>query len=161
MPRLIFFGVCQKAIIDKQDGNVSMITLLHSITVQIVGEEDLPADAMIQAPWATVATWWREPADEGRTFQPRVELLFPSDEHAIPPIDGDPFIPETVTYTTVTNAIGLPVARQGSYTVRVSLREVGSSEWHIAGTVPLEILFQRQEPEPLPRGLDEPTSEQA
>ena len=147
MPRLTFFGVCQKAIVDRQDGNVSMISLLHSITVQIAGEEELPEDAAVPALWATVATWLREPSDEGRTFQSRVELLSPSGELAIPPIDGEPFNPVTITNTTITNAMGLPASQPGRYTVRVSLREVGTAEWHEAGAIPLEIVYHRAAPE--------------
>jgi hypothetical protein len=147
MPRLIFFGVCQKAIIDRQDGNVSLITLLNSITVQVLGDTQIPHDAMLTAQWSTAATWHREPDDDGKTFQSRIELVFPSGEMATPPIFGEPFESVAITNTTVTSANLLPIGEAGEYTVRISLREVGTNDWQDAGNIPLDIEYQRQVPQ--------------
>ena len=138
MPQLIFFGSCQKAIIDKRDGSVSMITLLHSMKIQVPIGILVPEDAAASVTWATVATWFRSEEDEDKTFQPKIEILYPSGDVFLS-IEGEPFILQEVSYTTTTNSNGFPIGQQGIYTIRVLLREVSEEKWEEKGSCPVEV----------------------
>lgn len=138
MPRLMFFGTCQKAIIDRSDGNVSMIGLLHSIVIKMPAASVLPDDALVPATWASVASWVREADDQEKTFQSKVEL-FSSSGEIFTTVEGDPFTIHTPSYSTTTNSNGFPVGQQGIYTIKVSLKEVGEDQWEEKGSCTIEV----------------------
>lgn len=152
MPRLIIFGICQKAIMDKLDNTISMIGLFNSVTVQIPAEENVPDNAMIQLSWSAIASWKRNlPEDDGKTFQQKVQVFLPNNELFASAIaESQLFGMEGTFSNIIQTSQGFPIGYQGSYTVKVYLREVkpdGSeiSEWEERGSAPFDIIYFIQE----------------
>ena len=139
MPRLIFFGLSQKAIIDKMDGNVSMIVLLHAIHIQFPEGQTVPIDMVAPLPWASVATWHPEAEDTDKAFQSKIELLSPSGAvHTT--LVGEPFMLPGRVYTSVSNSPVTPVGEQGIYTVKAYLREIAEgSDWNEHGQAEISV----------------------
>src|SRR5947209_18596346 len=121
MPRLIMFGVCQKAIVDRDQGGVSMISLMSVFQLRTVAGLPSAPDLVIPLAWATVASWFREDDDAEHEFQPRIDVVWPNGEVAVE-IPGSPFRMGHPAVQSVTNQIGLPVGQQGLYSMRIYLR---------------------------------------
>jgi|GEM_PF-1057703 len=150
MPKLLFFAPCQKAIIDKADDSVSLISVLNGITVfpQDKPNEPRPADAVGVAPvpWGAVSVWLRTPGDEDKTFEQKLNIAAPNGAM----LDGESsrvsFKMTHRTHQIALNGEGLPVEPSGEYQMILAVREIGQTEWTEAARYPLEIIRSSQKP---------------
>ena len=144
MPSLLLFAICQKAIIDKQDGLVSMIGIINGISMQVTPGESILPDSVVPLPWATVASWLRSPEDEEKTFQIKIEILSSGGEIKLS-VEGEPFKMYQRTVQTTVSGFGFPVEQQGIYPIKLLLREVGVDSWEEISSFPFEVIFLTQQ----------------
>jgi hypothetical protein len=125
MPILSVFICCEKVVIDKNE-SASLICLFTDVKGEIPPEApELPPNAAAPKEWAAFTMWNWEHADVGEYIQ-WFEVLYP---------DGTPFLErrqvrvvkeENKPRSQVTiNVQGIPVGRNGRYTVRVWLERDG------------------------------------
>jgi hypothetical protein len=142
MPKLIVFAPCQKIIVDREDSLVSAISLINGMIVEVPADSPLPDNVETFSPWAVLATWLKEPGDEGKRFEQRLQILSPSGIER-----GGGTLEFEMTARTHNNTMKgqtLPVSEPGELTLRLSLREANSStDWAIKAEFPLEIIHQK------------------
>jgi hypothetical protein len=145
MPSLLIFGICEKAIIDRETNQVSMINIINGATVQPI-EGEFAADAVIPMPWACVSTWQKEPDDEGKTFEQRLDLVKPNDETLH--LSDLPFKMSQERHQNYVASNGFPVGQTGKYQVQIWLREIEEGkEWELLREYPLLIAHNLQKGE--------------
>lgn len=138
MPRLLLFGVCQKAIMDSQSNLVSMIEIVSRLQLIIPAGNPLAPDTIAPVQWGTVASLLNEDGDEGKIFQTQIEVFSPSGEKKLE-IPGEPFPLIDRAVQTITNAFGFPIGEAGVYSIKLFLREVSKDDWKEIANYPLVI----------------------
>ena len=140
MPRLLFFVPAEKALIERDDSSLSLISVIGGITVNVTPDgKDLPEDAGIPFRWAVAAMWLRQPDDEDKAFEQRVDVVSPSNKVTGGAVSA--FTMSRRTHYNVVRGEGFPVAQPGQYHLRLSLRETGKdAEWEVVSEYPLEII---------------------
>lgn len=144
MPRLLVYGICQKAIIDREDSTVSMISILSGISVTVKAGIIEP-DAAILLPWGAVTTWLRLPDDENKAYEQKIDVLSPNGD-----VSGESVVPFVMNRRSHQNAVsvnGFPVGIQGEYKVRLWLRETQHQDqpWTIIADYPVEVTHIAEE----------------
>jgi len=151
MPNLLTFGVCRQAIIDRDNGSVSLINLVNTLTLLLDSAQDIPPDANSPIEWSVVTAWLRLDGDEGKTFLQRQLLISPDGktvEAGAASFTFDPAIDSRIM-TTVVKANSFPVGQSGIVTVKVDLREERNEQWETIANYPIEIKHQIQEGGPV------------
>jgi len=138
MPRLLLFGLCQKAIIDRQEGAVSMIALIGKLRIQTDSEAAEFPNSTVPIPWSAVASWVQEQDDGEKLFQTKIELYLPSGELKFT-ADGQPFVMNDWSIQSLIMGFGLPYSEQGVYTVKLFLREDGVEDWNEVSSYPFHL----------------------
>jgi hypothetical protein len=133
MPRLLLFGPCQKAIIDREDSVVSMIAIIAGVAVA----SPVSPDAAVQFPWAAVAVWERSPGDEDRAFEQLLQVVQPDDSAIGASVVQFTFVKRT--HQNVIRAVAFPVGQAGMHRLRLSIREAGTENWNVAAEYPVEV----------------------
>jgi len=138
MPRLLLFGLCQKAIIDRQEGAVSMIALLGKLRIQTDSEELEFPNSTLPIQWSAVASWGQEQEDGEKLFQTKIELYSPSGDLKFT-AGGQPFVMNEWSIQSVIMGFGLPYSEQGVYTAKLFLREDGIEDWKEVSSYPFHL----------------------
>jgi len=163
MPRLLLFAVGERVIIERDTNFVSIVNVIHGLRItreraaQIAATASAtgaagPADGdpgVLVAPvaefnWGAVSLWRREPGDEGRDFEQRLDILGPNGENFGGPVT--PFDLEKGVHSIPINGKVFPFVRDGTYTIRVSVRGAKTEgeeagEWSLAAEYPFDITF--------------------
>lgn len=139
MPRLLLFGVCQKAIMDRQNNLVSMIEIVSRLQLITEAGNPLPREAVGPVQWGTVASLLPEEGDKDKVHQTQIEVFSPSGEKKLD-IPGEPFTLVDRAVQTITNASGFPIGEAGVYSIKLLLREVSSDDWTEIANYPLEVI---------------------
>ncbi len=147
MPKLLFFGICQKVLEDSQERLISMINLMSGFRLGVRAKEPVPPAASVPMAWAAVCSWLRASEDEGKTFQPKTEIVSPSGEIKISS-EGQPFAMKEGALHTWVVGQGFPVAEQGIYSIKLFLREVGTEAWEEVSSFPFDVMHIEQKDEP-------------
>ena len=140
MPRLLFFVVCQKSIIDRDSGELTMIGTVNGVRFLVPESTPIPPDAVIAYSWAAICSWLRLPEDEGKTFDQRLEIRSPSGH--LKGFSEIPLVLTTKTYNTNSVSQTFPGGEAGEYSLVLLLRESGSSEWKEIATYPLDVIHE-------------------
>ncbi len=136
MPRLLVYAMCQKAIIDR-DETLSLISLFNGIEL-LPEAGQLEPSSTTAFNWSMVSCWLRTSEDDGKTFEQRLQVVFP---------DGSARGESILTFkmssrihqNTVT-ATEFPVGQSGEYQMRISLREVAEGrDFEIVSDYPFEV----------------------
>lgn len=141
MPKLLLFAVCEKVILDGA-GNASIINLMHGIEVASAQQgpiiAPIPRNAVSGNTWSIFTTWKPVPADAGKEFVQKIEVLWP-----------DRTVFNTVTipfrfeahrnHQNTTNVNGFPVGQMGDVTITMWVecdqKRVGEiSSWTVTVT---------------------------
>lgn len=144
MPHLLLFAPCQKAIIDKSDGSISMIGLVQGFTAQQETDEPIPANAVVPVPWSAVIVWQKEASDEGRVFEQKLVIVAPEGGLQPDPIVVS-FKMENRIHQLTLNGSAFPMGVRGEYKLSLSLRDVGNDDWQHLKDYPLIIEHIRVE----------------
>ena len=139
MPRLLTFGVCQKAIVSKFDDSISMINLLFGCTVTL--DDLIPIqDVAVPFEWAAVSAWLIESNDNNKTYEQKINIYYPNGASA-----GESIIAFKFNARSHQNMIAsnnFPVGQAGEYILRLSVRELANEEeeWKIVSEYPFEVI---------------------
>lgn len=142
MPELVIFGACERAMVDNQENQLSLIGLLEDFKVTVPTETDIPSDA--RAPWRwAIASMWRRSPDEDETdvFEQRIEMFYP-DGTKDDDIDNiEQFSIPGSTHRIIAKLTSVPIAKTGKYIIRISLRkhDTDNSDWEVVGEYPIII----------------------
>jgi hypothetical protein len=80
MPKLLAYLPCEKVVIEDQSKNVSVLSILETVTVTMPQGAAAPApNASIRMPWAIFALWQKDKAESGE-FESKSALVSPSGE---------------------------------------------------------------------------------
>ena len=146
MPKLILFGICEKSLLDPVENRVSMIGLTNSLAIQIPNDVDVTPNTVAPIAWVAVTTWFLEPEDQKKTFLQKIQVISPSNELALPEAEGRPFQMGDYTVNNTQLFTGFPIGEEGTYNIRVSLRELDTEgtplgEWQERGSVPFALVY--------------------
>ena len=140
MPRLLAFLPCERAIISRDDGSVTLVQVFHGYTVGIP-EQALGQRALLPIRWSVLTYWLREAGDENAQFEQLVELVSGDGETLL--TQESQFTIAKQTHSQVGQVLGFPVpsARQGDipYSLRVSLRRIGQPDYQLVAEYPIVI----------------------
>jgi hypothetical protein len=154
MPHLLLFAPCAKAIIDREDASISMISILSGVRVSPIEQEELPNDAVVPMIWVAVSIWEREPDDENKTFEQRFQVIQPDEEVQAEATTA--FTLPRRTHQNLVNATAFPVGQTGIYQLRLSVREVGTEQdWIRVADYPMEVVYESAQTEQQ-TGLERP-----
>jgi hypothetical protein len=140
--------VCEK-VITSADGQISLINLFDTMTVQLPPElGELPKDAVAPRDWAVFSKWDTEPGDELLQYVFCLQMLYP-DERQFGEITRLNIKTELNKRAQVTaNVSGFPVGQAGTFKVRNWL-EVNGKPVVEAVEIKLEVQWNRTPaPEP-------------
>jgi hypothetical protein len=142
MPRLMTLAVCDFAIEDKRDHRFTLVGLLDTVTVQVPARAEVPTDARAPKEWHCIAIWQRVAGDTGQAFEQRLELVAPDGTVVVtvPHV----FQMDARIHRVAIKGDGLPVAPEGEYAFRVSVRAAGpDATWQPAGEYAVLVRHQR------------------
>jgi hypothetical protein len=143
LPRLLLFAPCQKGIVDKNEGTVSMIGLVNGVTVASLSDA-VEENAVLPYSWCAVSAWYKEEGDEDASFEDLVELVTPNGNIVVRSVI--PFSISARIHQNLHNSFGFPVGEPGVYTLRISIRRLPEeSEWSIVSEYPIEVIHHPAE----------------
>ncbi len=143
MPRLLLFAPCIKSIVDKDEGNISLIAVIESVRAQIPPSEPIPSRAVAPIQWSAVSSWLGLPEDAGKRFEQRVQLITPDQMEAISAVV--PFEMTMRTHHVMTSINAFPVSQTGELILRLQIHEVGEShEWETVAEYPILVVHAVQ-----------------
>ena len=135
MPKLTYFVACEKILHEEEKNNVSLISLFDTIDA-IKPNEDM-VDTQIALKWEIVANWVREEGTEGKTYQQKTHLLAP---------DGKTYAETVIEFTVpkhshrnTVHVFGFPVSLQGTYFLKLFLKQVADEEWVEIAEYPINV----------------------
>lgn len=80
MPKLLAYLPCEKVVIEDESKNVSVLSILETVTVTMPRGAAPPAqNASIRMPWAIFALWQKD-KDESGEFESKSALVSPAGE---------------------------------------------------------------------------------
>jgi hypothetical protein len=142
MPKLIFFVPCERVIIDEAEKQVSMISVLEALSVNL--GEKIPEDAAIPLQWMALAFWRREDNEVDKYFEERVEMVSPSGE--VYAQDAVKFQMYKLNHRVRHSFIGIRVGMAGDTLIRLSVREADSeAEWRTVAEFPIHVIHEATE----------------
>jgi hypothetical protein len=134
MPRLLLFAPCERVIVEEGANTVSLIALLHGLTVH---SHDVPEDAVAPQVWYAISIWHQLETDGDQTFQQRIRLTSPVGEDLAQSISdftmNKPFQRNVVRFPL------LPIGRRGSHELRLELKDPRDERWSEVGSYPFTI----------------------
>ncbi len=135
MPRLLLFVPSEKAILSAEENTVSLISVLEEINVS------KPPDSNTVVPlrWSVVALWQQLANEEGKTYEQRTSLVFPDGKETAEAILRLEF--DKQKYRTTVNINAFPVGQEGTYTLKIWLREVGDDPWKEITNYPIIVTY--------------------
>lgn len=139
MPKLLIFAACERVVIDSEDGNVSMFSIIEGFKLDASG--DLPADAVIPIKWAVLSMWRKQTEDEGKEYEQKVQLISPSG--AILAEGTSKFRLIKSSHRLRLNIQVLPAGEAGDWLLQLSLRDTSTEEWAVVGEYPFTITRQQ------------------
>jgi len=144
MPKLLTFALCRQVIVNRDDGAISLINLLSSVTILRPDDQVIPPDANLTFEWGGAAVWLRLDEDAGKNFEQHNQLVSP--DGSITDLGVSVFKLDTRLVSNVLKAQGFPIGQPGTVTLKVNLREVGKEqEWKNCAEYPIEVIYQTQE----------------
>lgn len=135
MPKLLLLAACEKAIIDQATQGLSVIGVILEVTVHEA--LPIPAGAAVPRPWAVATIWAREPGDEDRSYETQISMRLPNGNVAIE-ATAKLDLSKTV-HRGIFNINAFPIEPAGTLMLTLSFREIGASEWAVAGEFPVQI----------------------
>ncbi len=124
---------------------MSLIAVLHQLHVGIPKNAPPAGDAAVATgKWSVLAVWQKEPHEnENMSFEQKVVLVDPSGRGRWESFTSFQ-IPKT-QHRIIGNILGFPVEPQGTYTLRVSVRQQGDSDWREVLSYPIGMVHDISE----------------
>lgn len=144
MPKLLAFLPCEKVLEDKSTNNISLISIMQDMTVQLPSESlPLPKNALAPTQWTIFAMWSREP-EEQEAFDVKATLVAPGEETIVETL------PTPVTFQDFTvnsqrilmNVIGFPIGVAGKLEILLFTKQQDQSEFVEIARFPMSVTHQ-------------------
>lgn len=145
MPRLLVFAACDNVLLGN-DNNVSLITLLNQITLNIAEDapDPLPADSTVPIRWFVYSEWEIAPEERGLGFEQRMQLFAGESQDAkIETIAAFMTKPDKSRHRMIGQLQGFPLLPEGIHRLKLSIRPSGGDEWTPAGDYPFEVVYRK------------------
>lgn len=140
MPRFLFLIPCVKAITDKKDNSITVVSVLHGISPVAELDEVFAPDAVVPFSWSVVAGWREEAGDEGQAFEQRLQLIQPDGNQGFDSLHRFSF--DALTVQTTADVPFFPVGQAGLHLLRLSVRRMAAEEedaWKNVFEYPLNV----------------------
>ena len=139
MPRVTYFIVCNRSIVDVLDNQISLVALLETINVPLPPGAAVPERSYTPITWSAVARWERLPEDADKTFEQRTQLIEPGGQEVLHQVST--FDMTQRGQRIIVNGTGFPVAQPGLYVFRISLRQAESDQpWQPVAEYPIQVI---------------------
>jgi hypothetical protein len=113
---------CEKVIL-AADGVASLISLFNKIIITVLGQTEIPKNAVAPKEWAIFASWDVDPGDELKEYIFCTQMLYP-DQSQFGEIAKNKIKIELNKRSQVSiQIIGFPIGQVGQYTVRTWIEE--------------------------------------
>lgn len=126
MPKLVFIGLCEKPIVNRDDSTLTLVTLIEEVTVSFDPDGAPEPEVIADRPTYLVTSWLANEGDSERQFEQVLEFCAPN---------GDVAMDRTVGFTIPARAHkiiarfpGIPIGEQGECIIRTSLRQLPDGE---------------------------------
>ena len=149
MPKLLLFAPCHRAILDKADNSLSLVSVIHGLVVSPLPgtvDEPVPPNTVMPLNWSVGTVWLRNPDDGDKTFEQRVTVFTAASTKM--ETNGMPFQMTHRTHHLVMTANAFPLGGPGEYRLVLLLREVRpDGKWLEVAEYPIEIQYEQHEPQ--------------
>src|SRR5437868_6596097 len=115
MPKLLLFLPCEKAIVNEQDNNLSVIEILDTVTVTVPGDFEVPQEAVAPLQWAIVTVWQITPEVSEKQYEQRTCVIHPDGQEILEAIG--PIAVLQGKQRTIVRLTNYPVGQEGEYAV--------------------------------------------
>jgi len=142
MPRLLLFIPSEKAIINQQGGNLSLVEILDTVNVTVPSNFDVPPDAFAPLQWAITTVWLNLPEDLEKQYEQRTCVIHPDGQETSEVIMAIPDAPGK--QRAIIALLNYPVGQEGEHAISLSLREIGHDDWREVAKYPVTVIYQKQ-----------------
>jgi hypothetical protein len=141
MPKLLLFAPCQKAIISRDDNNVSLIAVLSRVTAifPAASPTELPKGSVLPMPWSAISVWYRQKEDEGKKYEQQFRLVFGEEDLLETLTTSFSFEGDKTEHRIFTQSMVFPIWKTGICSLKLLWREVGQPEWKEEASYPLMV----------------------
>ena len=138
MPRLLAYLPCEKIIIDS-DNNVSLISVLQDLKVQVPEAGPVPGPAVTAAmKWQILTMWLIDPGDVGKFYEEKVALFDP--DGAPTAVKGSVGNETTgAGHRNVVTVLGFPIGKEGRHSLRLWMYERGNDPGEPIAEYPIRV----------------------
>lgn len=136
MPKLTVFAPCERVIVEGGSNTISLIALLQELTAG-VPTQTIPDDAMVPLRWYVLTMWIREESDRSVKLEQSVTLEDPNGNVRIELRTMFEMTDPSQRNVGLIN--GFPMAKTGTYTLRLRLRRADEEKWNDITTYPIEL----------------------
>lgn len=143
MPRHLWTIICEKATIDRDTNNISLIEIIEGISVGVEAQQDLnkPLASTIVLPvtWTVVSTYVRDDLTTVEKAEGELRLISPSGQTmATSPFEID--LTQFVRMHCLMKFVGWPVSEPGHQLLKVAVKSTEGKQIQTV-EVPLEVRF--------------------
>ncbi len=140
----IWSVLCKESIINQDDNNISLNGVLEELTVFLTSTEKLPEKFALPINYEIVSMWQRNPDVD--SVKADIEYIFiDPDKNELLKNTQSIEIPKTSRrHRSRMKIAGMPLTKEGDYTLQVRVKEEGSDKSHVVAELPLEIKINLQ-----------------
>jgi hypothetical protein len=146
--KVIWAVLCERAIIDRDTNNVSLINVIEEIAISVQPPEGAPDEAsdgrLVLANMELVVLWVRSDLEVPERGYGRIRVIAP-DEREAPTHENEVDLTQYLRLRTRIRLTSLPMRGSGVYRIKIEGRAPPSSEWTEEFDLPLRVVFQSQD----------------
>ena len=135
MPELCAFLSCERVIIDKETGQLSLVSILQGVNVPLPSKEIPPIGSLAPFQWAALAIWTYAATEEVKPLEQRVTLFAEDGTELIqtvaqlPSPKHDERTGVRLNSQIINRFAGFPIWAPGLCRLQLQIRQVGESTW--------------------------------
>ena len=138
----IWSVLCKESVIDQADNNVSIHGVLEQLTIVLtlinkVGK--LPEKLSVPLNYEIVSLWQRSKEIESIKGDIEYILLDPDNKELLKNTQSMEIPKISRRFRSRMKISGLPLSKEGDYTLQVKVKEAGANTFHLVAEIPLEI----------------------
>jgi hypothetical protein len=143
MPKLLAYLPCEKVVIEEQLKNVSVLSILETVTVTLAPGAPAPSpNAAIGMTWAIFTLWQKDPGESGR-FESKSILVSPEgDELAQTPVASIDF-EKGVRQQVVNRMASFPIWTPGTCQLKLMVKTARDPDFRPLASVLIMLRHSR------------------
>lgn len=138
MAKLLWIIACQRAIVDRENGTITLVDVVENVNIPAPPPEIAAKKPLVPFRFAVVTQWERSDFDKSETLEGRVRLLTPSGKRYGESIFS--LMIQQRRAQIITAAHGFRYTGPGAYSVRVELNISG--KWRKVGSTSFQVNLQ-------------------